>query len=208
MKIKLILMKLLPLTLVALLFFNFACNKPLGYKPVIYKTYTLSANDISLALLNHPRFSLEYPSEFSLVDLDLPNPPGEGAMPKVIGMSMVEFTYLPADAELNVTIADPILVKTSIDDQITEANRIGTNVTIKKIMISGIEANYIEYTDSHFLVYSEKTAHKSVRTAIFEYSGLVWSILLVWHYPEHENEPAVLNEYFSHVIDTFTILNN
>lgn len=191
----------------AALLFSAGCDKTVTYKTFILKDY-----DKRLLILDHPLYSFEYPSLFKFSDVTRP-------------LTDKNFAVIPVDttevsshyetntcvSQLGVYVEKPYRFFPSAAEKfsafIGAANSSGDNITIKKITVSGIPADYIEYFRKSKISTSDgvKDARKSTRCVIFEYVDLIWTISIDWN--SVEPEPPEIRTYFDHVIETFKILN-
>lgn len=188
--------------------FSISCNNPTNNTAInaetFYEKYEMKANDIRLQFLMHPLFSFEYPKVFTLADLnkapDLVINLDESVVDFGCNLSEVPYQnlsiivskpwpghYNNANDKLNFLVSDTIMF--------TE------NVTTKKVMVSGIIADYLESFQKP-LTSGKQYVYREV---IFDNSDLIWEILMVSfsYYPE----PSSVQEAFDHILSTFRILN-
>jgi hypothetical protein len=206
-------LKISLLTTFFFLLFCVGCNNLTTNTVIMYKTYKMNQDDVRLKLLNHPLYSFEYPDTYDLIDLNLPPPTDMGGPPMIYGLSELSFN-LETDYEKsqvgigvekrNIQFSDSHDKFTNV---VSTANAIGNNITISKIAVSGITAEYIEYYCPRvaFLQGADiKDTHSSVRMIVFDYQNLIWTIGMIWTYAGQE--PANAQLFFHHIIETFKIL--
>lgn len=173
-------------------------------------------DDIRLKYLNHPLYSFEYPEVYVLSDLNLPPPTDQGGIPMRLqfGVSEANFHYDSdvVKSSFGIRVEKPGLYSTNASDKfsqyVSEANDMGKNVTITKLVLSGITADYVEYNrlSLDILDGAEITdTHSSLRAITFDYSGLIWIIVMYCTYSG--SEPPEIQDYFTHIVETFKILD-
>jgi hypothetical protein len=174
-----------------------------------YKNYEMKSDDIRLTLFNHPLFSFEYPEDFQLVKINLPY---EGIS---ANYSYVKFRGSSRGSPvLRIAVQKPGFdgysnASEKFEDQVTKATINTDNITIKKSLVYGITADYLEY----FQITKEQEQigetlylerYMSYRAVVFNYSDLIWEISMYLYY--YIYEPPEVREYFDHVIETFKFL--
>jgi hypothetical protein len=175
----------------------------------------MKEDDVRLQFLNHPLYTLEYPSLFKLIDLN--NIPDH---PMKYGVSDVDFTLINYDtgsliAALSIRVRAPGLnyfynANEKFDDLLKTKTEVTDNVTVNEELVSGITAHYLESLETVedtivAGVLIDPKHQMSLRAVVFDYADLIWIISLAWSY--QDSEPPEVEEYFNHVIETFRILD-
>ena len=184
-----------------------------------YKTYTLKKDDVRFRLggtvLEHPRFTFEYPNKFQLLDLNK-----AWDIEYQTRITLIEFhRQEPGEtigSEIDVAVFKPEL---ELDDFISTAflnavlTTTSTNYTIsnleilveKTVTVSGIPADYYICKLGREIQNGNEKAPSSYIFLLtyFEYADLRWEILLR-SYEEYTKE---MTTYFDHIIETFKILD-
>ena len=96
------------------------------------------------------------------------------------------------------------------DDLLTAKTEVTDNVTVSEILVSEITAHYLESFETVedtvvAGVLIDPEHQMSLRAVVFDYADLIWTISLAWSY--QDSEPPEVEEYFTHVIETFRILD-
>jgi hypothetical protein len=168
-----------------------------------YQTYEITVDDVRLLWYNHPLFSFEYPEIFILIDANK-DPHGKVHYDR----SQVSFVYRKSDLpyrHLHVTIYDPFQWEwqnaNDMAESIIDASELEGLVTTQKVMVAGIEADYLEYSRKP-LGSEEQMIY---RLAVFDYSDMIWVIYMDTYsaFPE----PSYIQESFNHILATFKILD-
>jgi hypothetical protein len=199
------------IVLLSLLVFSFGCSKTSESSTVTYKTFVLKANDIRLRNLQHPLYSFEYPSIFEFNDVTPPFQKGFNG-PMIPSDTSEISSFAETDlyhASLGVQVSKRHRFFASaaekFDDNISYAYLYGDNITAKKVTISGIIADYIEFSRTEKLNTSDGLVNtrESFRRVFFEYADLIWTIGMNWS--SIDPEPLEIQVYFDHLIETFKI---
>jgi len=170
-----------------------------------FNTYEMKADDIRLTRVNQPLISFEYPEVFILVDQNI-SPPDV----LILGQSEIDFTHFQGNWPYEyISVIINELSPLKYDEEKTfylkywtnRLSTLGDNVTIKKVLVSGIEADYME-SSKKSVSYGKQNIY---RVTIFDYAGLMWQIYMttVSSYPE----PPEVQEAFEHIINTFKFLD-
>lgn len=168
-----------------------------------YKMYEIKTNYYSLTWCNHPLFSFEYPSAFNYVDLALSDV-------QIFNSSSVEFSCNQVEVPyktLTISIMKPIPGSYNnatdiVNKLVTDSSLSGDNISIKKVSVSGITADYLESYQKPIEKYTRQDIYREV---FFDYVGLIWSIVMTTYstYPESQG----VQESFNHILKTFEILD-
>lgn len=174
-------------------------NTPL----TIYKTYEMKLDDIRLRFLSHPLFSLEYPKEFELANLNQAED-----LVITVDCSRTDFgchLYEEPLQTLSIEICKPKIGQyENANDKLkfltSKTIMYTDNFSSKKVIVSGIIADYLESYQKPL----PSGKQYVYRTVIFDYSNLIWEIDMISfsYYPESSR----IQEYFDHIIFTFKIL--
>lgn len=167
-----------------------------------YYTYEMKADDYRLKRINQPLFSFEYPIAYGIHVYDIE--------PDVViaGQSELGFWCYKQDSPyLSLYVKVNELSASNYDNEKNYyINRwfSGSSVdnsTMKKVMVSGIEANYFASTPNP----SDFRKQYIHRLVVFDYAGLMWQIYMMTYstYPE----PLECQESFNHIINTFKLLD-
>jgi hypothetical protein len=171
-----------------------------------FKKYVLGEDDIRYKISDivskHPRFSLEYPSSFGLLDLnklfDIVNY-GENITEvqftrKTLFSSKEQYIFI------DVFEKDPVNYRnlpTSILDWVLNKSSGKSIVEESAITIASIPAEYYK------CFVSGPNSNSLYFIAYFEYSGFKWEICMV----TYKNKSELAQDEFKHIIDTFTFLD-
>jgi hypothetical protein len=182
------------------------CNKT-----VKYLTFNMKAGDIRQNYLKHPFYSFEYPETYYLVDLNKPS--FDPSFPATQDASDLECTYYTDSAvsRMGVRVEKPGLFYNDSKEKfgafVSTANQTGHDTVIKKVVVFGVTADYIAYYSrgmEDLPQYSPDT-QSSYRAVIFDYDGLIWTIVMLSTY--NGSEPLEYKTYFDHIISSFKINN-
>jgi hypothetical protein len=182
-----------------LLGLNFGCVLPK------YKTYVLEKNDIRFKLIElvneHPRFSLEYPKSFGLLDWNKTPDfvyPSENYT-EVVFRRRESGKLLSSELYILVFPNEPCTYYSPPFQNICYAiggtyndGRIIEDATI----VDGVQAEVFKYTSQ----INNMTMYNKI--AYFTYSSFNWAICL-FSYEEFTEE---MDSYFLHVLDTFKFI--
>ena len=170
-----------------------------------YELYTLQPDDIRFEISaftqQHPRYSFEYPRSFALIDWNK-----EDHFHTADNFTLVEFTrgeskklmrsqlyVMVFNNELDSYKIDPFgAIHFMVEDE-------PINDSIEKVEVTVVDVPAQLFIRS---AQNENTVNYYL-VALFEHSGFNWAICL-FGYNEHAEE---LNEYLSHILDTFTIID-
>jgi hypothetical protein len=183
----------------------FACNPKYSY-------FEVKSNDIRLRDISFPLFSLEYPKNFLFQNSDTTS--NTISTPESTFFYFTGFSGYRTGTALVIQIQKIGAYGFSTSNEkfsyiVSKANGTESNYTTSRDVISGLSANIME---AIFVIHENASIgemyytalYRSLRTAVFEYSGLIWEISLSCYYvPE---EPSQMKNYFDHVITTFKFL--
>ncbi len=196
---------IIPITLILVS----ACSSappPRPSGPVTYETYVLAPDDIRYQsggiILEHPRFSFDYPSSFVLLDVNR----GRGA-----SLSNPDYTQIYFSRSVPNKLADVIVVEvlkpglSSMKDALGAADfevksHADANLKVRERSTktaAGITAEYVAYS---FEVPGPAT--RFIRFLAFDYKGFIWTIRLSC-YEDSAQETAL---YFDRLVETFKFL--
>jgi hypothetical protein len=170
-----------------------------------YSTFEIQSHDIRFTYFKHPLYRFEYPSIFEIINNELV----ERDYNQTKVLFYVQEKILPK-SRLRVVVQNPAqedLQYHNMDEKLEFFklnSRYANSFVSNNTTISGIPAYY---TEAFFNV--PKTSYEpehqgSSRICFFDYAGLMWEISIDWHY--QGDEQIEVKEYFSHVIETFKIL--
>jgi hypothetical protein len=175
-----------------------------------YISYQMNENDVRLKFLHHPLFTFEYPDKFLLVDVNkMPD------YPMTYNISDTEFTYKQYIPEqvLWIRIEKSGLFTENayekIQNYVSLAEKQGDSYSQKTQTVDGISAEYFESQHFGIFLHTETDlirGYTTIRKVVFDYSGMIWEIALVWNYID--TEPPGVQEYFNNIIGKFKILDS
>jgi hypothetical protein len=181
--------------------------------PISYEKYQMKAGDIRLVYFPHPLFTLEYPKDFKVLDFNQTT--GSEVSAKYSDVVFKGPGITLAGTQITIRVQKTGFegfsnANEKFQDMVLEARTKTDNVTVSKVITCGITADYLEYSQKinepingpeYYYFYH----YMSSRVAVFDYAGLIWEITLEYHYVV--SEPTHVSKYFSHIIETFKILN-
>jgi hypothetical protein len=174
-----------------------------------YKKYQIEPDDVrfTLGTMKFPRFSIEYPQSFGLIDINYDEAPHFNSE-----YSEVDFTfpiYSVPKPGISVIVQKPGFRKTANASEemkrwLTLAQSKTNSIKTESMVVNGISTQYIQFT---FRVEDDKNYQPydvSYRIYTFDYDGLIWTIKMDWYFDK--NEPPEADLYFKHALETFRFL--
>jgi hypothetical protein len=175
-----------------------------------YSLYELKANDVRFRLgsIQHPRYSLEYPQIFKLIDLNqLREVPLNSKYTRV---SFVRNQPEFPESKLNISVQYPEYMNAGnaqglLNIYISALSKY-QDVTFLQdsVSISGINAEILKYVLYDKTSVMHTSFDESEYFALFDYKGFIWQIEMDWFFNNFEQPET--GPYFQHVLETFKIL--
>lgn len=167
-----------------------------------FSTYMLSAEKKSLSWCNHPLFTFEYPSVFSLVD--------EYEIRSVNWLDRSEINFVCSMSgtpykQLNITVLKPAdndyqhydNAHDRLENWLGETTKFGEYPNFKEVYISGMKAYYAES--------SPTPNNETYRLILFDFEDLIWEIVMITN--SSFSEPKEIQQAFDHIVSSFHFLN-
>jgi hypothetical protein len=175
-----------------------------------YKVYEIQPEDVryTMGTMKFPRFSLEYPDSFGLVDINEDEAPHFNSEYISVYFGETQRTLKIPNSEIQIIAQKPGFRDTNnaIEENqrwLEIARKYSKTNTTRLVEVDGISAQYSRFTtfipdSGNYKPYSDST-----RIVIFDFEDLIWTIQMIWCYAEGEEEPPGADACFSHIIESF-----
>lgn len=172
-----------------------------------YSTYEIASTDIRLKCFHHPLYHMEYPTIFTLIDINLMDVPDISCDETRVQFT-VQQTGIPK-SKLSIIVENPVDGKyldaiEKLQFMLSDHRSYTDNLSMSRTEVFSIPADYLV---SYFVLEMEPMYPEYQllsRSAYFDYAGTIWEISLEWYF-RGALAPKV-KEYWNHIITTFEIL--